>query len=204
MTIRDPLLNRRQQPRVRNRLEAVGDIRLCRPPPALPDLVDQDLEGVVRRAPRAKPVRALEEVGFEDRLNDDLHSRLHDPVAHRRDRERAQLLAAGLRNEDPASGERTPAPLLQIRGQLVEQQADAVLLDGGDRLSVDAGRATVGAHQLPRPLQDIPAIDLVVERVEPSPGVGLGRPVERPLQFSDSVLAGGTSHLWHSPALPCA
>jgi hypothetical protein len=39
--------------------------------------------------------------------------------------------------------------------------------------------------------------------VEPSFGVGLGRPVERPLQFSDSVLLGGRSHLWHSPALPC-
>src|SRR5215216_7078742 len=38
-------------------------------------------------------------------------------------------------------------------------------------------------------------MDLVVERVEPSPGVGLGRPVERPLQLSDLVLpVGGTSH----------
>jgi hypothetical protein len=31
----------------------------------------------------------------------------------------------------------------------------------------------------PRPLQDVPAVDLVVERVEASPGIGLGRPVER-------------------------
>jgi hypothetical protein len=34
-------------------------------------------------------------------------------------------------------------------------------------------------------------------------GVGLGRPVERPLQFSDSVLLGGHSHDRHSPAFPC-
>ncbi len=46
----------------------------------------------------------------------------------------------------------------------------------------------------PRPLQDVPAGDLVVERVEASPRVGLGRPVERSLQFSDSVLLGGASH----------
>src|SRR5438034_8761983 len=46
-------------------------------------------------------------------------------------------------------------------------------------------------------------MDFVVERVEPSFGVGLGRPVERPLQFSDFVLLGGRSHFWHSPALPC-
>jgi hypothetical protein len=39
--------------------------------------------------------------------------------------------------------------------------------------------------------------------MEPSPGVGLGRPVERSLQFSDLVLLGGPSHKWHSPALPC-
>src|SRR5215216_1894624 len=47
-------------------------------------------------------------------------------------------------------------------------------------------------------------MDLVVERVEPSPGVGLGRPVERSLQLSDLVLLGGTSHDGHSPVLPCA
>src|SRR5215216_5079281 len=40
--------------------------------------------------------------------------------------------------------------------------------------------------------------------MEPSPGIGLGRPVERSLQFSDLVLLGGTSHDGHSPALPCA
>jgi hypothetical protein len=40
--------------------------------------------------------------------------------------------------------------------------------------------------------------------VEPSPGIGLGRPVERSLQFSDLVLLGGPSHGWHSPAVLCA
>ena len=33
-----------------------------------------------------------------------------------------------------------------------------------------------------------------MERVEASPGIGLGCPVQRSLQFSDSVLLGGTSH----------
>src|SRR5437763_3162372 len=37
-------------------------------------------------------------------------------------------------------------------------------------------------------------VDLVVERVEPSFGIGLGRPVERSLQFSDPLLLGGPSH----------
>ena len=69
--------------------------------------------------------------------------------------------------------------------------------------AVDAGGAAIAAHLLPRPLQDVPAVDLVVERVEPSSGIGLGRPVERALQFLDLVI-GGPSHSGHSPALPCS
>jgi hypothetical protein len=46
--------------------------------------------------------------------------------------------------------------VLQLRGQLVEQTRDPVVLDGGDGLFVDAGRALVGAHQLPRALQQVP------------------------------------------------
>ncbi len=102
------------------------------------------------------------------------------------------------------AGKRTPTPVPQLRGQLVEQPGNAVLLDVSDGLLVDAGRAMVGAHQLPRPLQDVPAVDLVMERMEPSSGIGLGRPVKRSLQFSDFVLLGGPSHEWHSPAFPCA
>ena len=101
------------------------------------------------------------------------------------------------------AGKRTVAPGLQVRGQLVEQTVNAVLLDSGEGDTVDAGRATIGAHLPPRPLQDVPAEELVVERVEASPGIGLGRPVQRSLQFSDLVLLGGHSHDRHSPAFPC-
>ena len=98
------------------------------------------------------------------------------------------------------AGKRSVAAVPQIRGQLVEQPVNPVLLDVGDGGPVDAGRAAVGAHLLPRPLQDVPAMDLVVERVEPSPGIGLGRPVQRSLQFSDFVLLGGPSHVGtHQP-----
>jgi hypothetical protein len=37
-------------------------------------------------------------------------------------------------------------------------------------------------------------MDLVIERVESSPGIGLGRPVKRSPQFSDLVLLDGPSH----------
>ena len=78
-----------------------------------------------------------------------------------------------------------------------------MLLDLFDGCPVDTGRAAVAAHRLPRALQDVPAIDLVMERVEPPSGVGLGRPVERSLQFLNLVYFSGSSHLWHSPILPC-
>src|SRR6266540_843104 len=201
--VTDPLLDRRHQPIMRNRLKTRGDIRLHHPTPAPPGLIDQDLEGIVRRALWAKPKRALDKVGLEDRLDHRLHGRLHDAVTDSRDRERSKLLAPGLRDEDTARGKRTPAPVPEVHDQFVEQPVDAVPLDVGESGPVDAGRAAIGAHRLPRPLQDVPAMDFVVERVEPSFGVGLGRPVERPLQFSDSVLRGGPSHLRHSPALPC-
>src|SRR5207237_1237050 len=44
--------------------------------------------------------------------------------------------------------------------QDVEQLGDAVLLDVGDGLLVDASRTAIGAHQLPRALQHVPAEDL--------------------------------------------
>jgi hypothetical protein len=136
----------------------------------------------VRRATGPEPERARQKVGLEDRLNDDLRCRLHDTITDRRDRERPLLgRPAGLRDEHPPGRERSPPPVPEIRGQLIEELGDAVLLDVRDGLPVDAGRAAIGAHQLPRPLQNVAAVDLVVERVEPSLRVGFGRPVKRSL-----------------------
>ena len=50
---------------------------------------------------------------------------------------------------------------------------------------VDARRAVVAAHLAPRPPHDVPAVDPVIQRVESSSGIGLGRPVERMLQGTD-------------------
>ena len=47
-------------------------------------------------------------------------------------------------------------------------------------------------------------MDLVIERVEPSSGVGLGRPVKRPLQDLDLVCCGGSRHEGTHRTLPCA
>jgi hypothetical protein len=116
----DPLLDDRHQPIVRDRLKARGDVRLDHPPLAPPRLINEDLEGVVRRAPGPKPERTRQEVRLEDRLEHDPRRGLHDTIANRRDRQRPPLTAAGLRNEDPASRERTVAAVTEVRGQFVE------------------------------------------------------------------------------------
>ena len=54
---------------------------------------------------------------------------------------------------------------------------------------VDARRAVVTAHRIPRPLQDVFAVDLVSQRMEPPVRVSLGRPVEHMLQSADPVPA---------------
>ena len=82
----------------------------------------------------------------------------------------------------------------KLRSQLVEASGDPVTLNVVDGPAVDARGAVVLAHLEPSTLQDVPAMDLVIERMEPSSGVGLGRPVERSLQTLDFVQFGGTSH----------
>src|SRR5664279_549642 len=122
---------------------------------------------------------------------------LHNPVHDRRNRQRPFLQRSGLGYKHPACWKWTPTTLPQYRGHLVQQPGNPVLLDISDGDPVDTRCAAVAAHVLPRPLQDISAIDLVPERVEPSPGIGLGRPVQRMLQGPNRIhhgpRSGGTS-----------
>ena len=175
----------------------------CHPPPPPLVLIEDQLQGIVRRSVRTESERARQKPRLEDRLNDDLHCGLHDPVAHRGDRQRPPLAAAGLRDEDPAGRKRTVAAVPKPTPKIIEQHAHPGLLDVGDGGPVDAGGTAVAAHLPPRPLQDVSARDLVKERVEASVGVGLGRPVERSLQITDVIPLGGPSHNRHSPAFPC-
>ena len=92
-------------------------------------------------------------------------------------------------------------PSLSSAGQLAKQPVYAVLLDLGQGGPVDARSAVIRTHHHPRTLEHVPAADLVCQRVEPPPGIGLGRPVQRMLQGTDRIsrdiparsLRGGTS-----------
>src|SRR5664279_4495896 len=199
---------RRTPLEARRTAAGVGDFHLAKngdrklaidnhPPSPPPGLINEHLQSVVRGASRAEPERTRQHIGLEDRLKHDLHRSLHNPVRDRRNRKRSPLRRPGLGNEHPAGRQRTQTTLPQRRGHLIKQPGHPVLLDVGDGDTVDTRCAAVAAHVLPRPLQDIPAKDLVPQRVESSPGIGLGRPVQRMLQGTDRIhfgfLRGGTS-----------
>jgi site-specific DNA recombinase len=161
--VTDTFLDRLHQLVVRNRGKAVRDVRLDHPPAAPRALVNEHLQGIVRRPPRAEPEAARQEIGLEDRLEHDLHRGLHDPVTNRRNRQRPLLprRRARLRDINPPGGQRTVAALLQLGGQLIKQPGNPVLLDANQGDLVDARRAVITAHRDPRAPQDVPAAGFV-------------------------------------------
>ena len=104
-----------------------------------------------------------------------------------RNRQRPLLIRARLRDEYPPGGQRPVSAFPQFAGQLIKKPGDPVLLDGRQGGLVDARRAVIRAHLDPRAPQNITAADLVIQRVEPTPGIGLGRPVQRMLQGTDRI-----------------
>jgi hypothetical protein len=124
------------------------------------------------------------------------------PPQDRGNRQRPLLTRPGLRCQHPPGGHRPVPALPQLAGQSIEQPRNPVLLDLGQGDLVDTRCAVVPAHRDPRATQDITAEDLVAQRVEPPPGIGLGRPVKRMPQGTDRISRetpgrprnGGTSH----------
>ena len=96
----------------------------------------------------------------------------------------------GLGISTPRGWQRPVPPLPQPGGQLVHEPERSVLaLDLVQGGLVDAGCAVAGAHRDPATPQDVSAVDLVPQRMKPSSGIGLGRPVKRVLQGTHLVQA---------------
>src|SRR5260370_1450238 len=99
----------------------------------------------------------------------------------------------------PARRQRPVPALSQLGGQFVNEPERSVLafdLIQGDL--VNAGCAVVSTHRHPPAPQDVPAEDLVPQRMESTSGIGLGRPVQRVLQGTHLIqprtsAGGGTS-----------
>jgi hypothetical protein len=103
--VTDTFLDRLHQLLVRNHGKQSAMSVPGHPPAAPRALIDEHLQGIVRRPLRAEPETARQEIGLEDRLEHDLHRRLHDPVTNSRNGQRP-LLA---RTEPGWSGMRSAA-----------------------------------------------------------------------------------------------
>ncbi len=172
---------------MRNRRKTVGDVGFHDPAAAPPGLINEYLQG--RRAPSAPgATRSCTAKSLPRRPARARSSRQPARPGHgQRNRQRPLLAGARLRDEHPPGRQRPVPPLPQLRGQLAEQPGHPVLLSVRQADTVNASSAAVAAHILPRPVQHIPAADVVEQRMEPSARIGLGRPVKRMLQGSDSV-----------------
>ena len=105
---------------MRNRVEVPFEVRVIhRLIPGL-EMAAYLCQGLVRRAPRAKPVGAVQEVGFEDRFEDQQGGRLHNAVADGRDAQRSQL-PVGLGYVDTAYSLWTVGLGAQLLVELLDQ-----------------------------------------------------------------------------------
>ena len=121
-------------------------------------------------------------------------------------RSRTAEIASGLRSVLPGLGISTfragsgrHVPARNSAASSPRSRSHPVLLDVSQGGLVNARRAVVAAHRDPRPPQDVFAVDLVPQRMEPSSRIGLGRPVEHMLQCADPVASdsrqGGPSRI---------
>jgi hypothetical protein len=123
------------------------------------------------------------EVRLEDRFDDEFHRHLRHPVADRGDAQRA---LAAVRHSPYRLG--SVGLLLQVTGQVPQESFHPfAVLDGLEGDPVDAGTASVGAHQTPGVTEDVRPADLVVERVEAVGRFLLGLGIELPLERPDAV-----------------
>jgi len=88
-SVHDPHAQALEQLIVRNRIEVALQVCVVYFAPARLDLLPDLGESVVRRAARTEPVRAVDEVCLEDRLQNQKHRHLHNPVPNGRNAQRS-------------------------------------------------------------------------------------------------------------------
>src|SRR5262249_45260516 len=77
---------------------------------------------------------------------------------------------------------RSVAFLMQFGGQSAQEFLDSLLLNLVDGVLIDAGCPSVGLHLLPRLGQDVLAVHLVVQRMEPPRRIRLRGPIQGPVE----------------------
>ena len=188
--VADAFLDGLHQPVMRNRRKAVGDVGLHDPAAAPPGLINEYLQGIVRRAPRAEPEAARQKVRLEDRLEHDLRGSLHDPVADSR-RSTAACCSLepgfGMNTRRAGSGRYRSSSSSSAASSPSSRDtpySSASAKAGHGQCPAAPRLRRTSSHALPK---HILAADLAGQRMEPSVRIGLGRPVKHMLQRADPV-----------------
>src|SRR5262249_55414451 len=135
----------------------VNDARL-----ALEDCFRNTLDRRVRGPLRSVAVRPRLEVGFEDRLQDEVESTRYHAVAKRRNGKVAHL-ASLVRYADFPRSLGSIAPLHQLLTELVKTPVHAVCFDGFERHPIDTGGAVVLLRQLVGSVERFPFPDVALQ-----------------------------------------
>ena len=122
--------------------------------------------GVQGAALRAVGVLFRLQVGLEDRLQDQHSSHLHHAIFYARNSQRSEL-AITFRDEHASDRPGTIRSVLEFLRQFVQPPVSAVRLDVRKALAVDSRCPAIIAAADEGPLQDVSAIQFVVQRVEP-------------------------------------
>ena len=173
--VRDPHAQARLQLVVRNRIEVAFQVRVIHrliPGGQVPAYLRQSL---VCRASWTEPIRTIQEIRLENRLQDQQGRHLCHPVPHRRYAQRSQLPILLL---DVNASYRLRRVALRAEGLLQVLQEPLHPGGGGfdlcDRHPVHTRCAVMGPHPLPRRFQRVPPIDPVIQHVKPELRLLLG------------------------------
>ena len=163
--VRHPLADQGEQPLVVDRAEEVPDVGLEDELLSSGERHPDPLQGVSSRPLGPEPERAGQEVGLEQRLEDDLGCLLAHPVHHSGDAQRS-FGPVGLGDLHPAHRRRAVGACTEDVGQLTKHPVNAVVLHRRQGHCIDPGSATVSSDPLPRLPQDVTPVDAVVQGVE--------------------------------------
>jgi hypothetical protein len=178
--------------------EAVPNVGVQHPVGGPVGLDPDGLKGLMGRALGPKPIAGRQEVGLEDRLQDQLRCRHRHPIAHGGDAKRPGLARLPrLGDVHPPQRRRPVAPGPKRCGEVAQEARHPGRLDLVDGHTVHAGRPSVGTDLVPGSPQDVAAGDLVVEGMEATVRLLLGTAVQHTLQGTGPVqaisLRGGPS-----------
>jgi hypothetical protein len=145
-----------------NRVEVTLQVSIVHFPPSGLEMSPDLSQRIMRRPARTKPVRAVDEIRLEDRLQNQQHGHLHDPIL---DGWNAQWSLPSIRlgNVDTFDRLRPIAASAKFFVQLLEKGRRARSInDGLARLAVHASSAVVLPHQPPGSRQHVVPSDPVV------------------------------------------